>query len=118
MRLICVYETRQMDKPQTIESEILDAVYCAIDAVNEMLPPESHVEKRPETVLFGTGGVLDSLGLMNLILTAEDRLSSAFDRSFGLAERVFGGEDAVRPATVADLASLVAEKLKETPGAN
>jgi hypothetical protein len=47
-------------------------VYRAIDAVNSQLPPDQQIEKAPGTILFDAGGVLDSMGFIELALRIQD----------------------------------------------
>jgi acyl carrier protein len=62
---------------------ILDAVYVAVDRVNETLAKDRRLAKAPETRLIGIGGRLDSLGAVNLIveteLAVEERLGVMID---------------------------------------
>jgi len=57
--------------------QALQLVYDAIDAVNPQLPESRRLAKKPETVLVGPAGRLDSLGVINFLLTLEDRASEA-----------------------------------------
>ena len=56
----------------------LRAVYSSIDDVNLTLPPEGRLGKSPETALFGEDGRLDSVGLINFVITAEQKLQETF----------------------------------------
>ena len=60
------------------EGRILQAVYDAIDEVNLQLPEERRLQKRRSTVLLGESGTLESLELINLIVTVEQEIESAF----------------------------------------
>ena len=53
------------------EDAVLAAVYEAVDRLNEMSPPDRRVPKNPDTRLVGSGGYLDSLGAVNLIVETE-----------------------------------------------
>jgi acyl carrier protein len=57
---------------------ISEVLYACIDQANAMLPREAKLEKAPSTVLVGEGGVLDSLGLINLLVNLEEGLRSRF----------------------------------------
>jgi hypothetical protein len=52
-------------------------VYDAIDIVNQQLPAARRLAKSPDTVIAGTGGPLDSLGIINFVVTLEDKVSEA-----------------------------------------
>ena len=51
----------------------LPLVYDALRRVNEIRPPEDPVPEEPDVLLVGDEGLLDSLALMTLILTLENR---------------------------------------------
>jgi acyl carrier protein len=71
-----------MDKRE----KVLQAIYGAVDELNDTLPAERKLAKTPETVLFGKGGKLDSLGLVNLIVATEQRIEEAFGVAVTLAD--------------------------------
>lgn len=58
-----------------MNDQIQRAILSAIEEVNEILPPEMRLSSDPEAVIFGKGGKLDSLGLVNLVLAVEERLA-------------------------------------------
>ncbi len=61
----------------TTQTDALSLVYDAIDQVNQIRPPEKQVLKGRETQLFGRDAVLDSLGLVTLIVALEERTEEA-----------------------------------------
>lgn len=69
-----------MDRKR-IEASVLGA----IDDVNTLLLSGQRLTKSPETVLFGHKGGLDSLGLVNLIVAVEQRVSGELGISVNLA---------------------------------
>ncbi len=60
---------------------LTDAIFTAIDEFNEDPPQGKELSKSLDTVLFGPGGALDSIGLVNLIVATEQ----AVERVFGVA---------------------------------
>jgi acyl carrier protein len=58
-----------------MNEQIQGAILSAIEEVNEILPPEMRLSSEPEAVIFGKGGKLDSLGLVNFVLAVEERLA-------------------------------------------
>jgi acyl carrier protein len=70
----------------TTNERILQAIYRAVDEVNDTLPPERKLAKSPDTVLFGRAGTLDSLGLVNLIVAAEREVQEEFGAAIALAD--------------------------------
>ena len=53
--------------------EALRILYETIDVVNQQLPPARRLRKAPETVIVGASGSLDSLGIVNFIVTLEEK---------------------------------------------
>jgi hypothetical protein len=57
---------------------IVAAIYRAVDWINGELPPDRQLIKAPETRLLGSQSVLDSMHLVNLIITIEREVEDAF----------------------------------------
>jgi len=57
--------------------EALRILYETIDVVNQQLPPARRLRKAPDTVIVGASGSLDSLGLVNFIVTLEEKAGEA-----------------------------------------
>ncbi len=58
------------------KQQIVDTIFRAIDELNMLLPSHMQLTKQSSTILLGEGGVLDSLGLINLIVSVEDKMQS------------------------------------------
>jgi len=56
--------------------DIIAIIFKVIDELNEMLPADNRLAKSEDTKLSGPGGGLDSLGMVNLIVALEQKLSS------------------------------------------
>ena len=65
---------------------ILQAIYRAVDEINRQLPRDQRLGKEPETVLVGPEARLDSLGLINLIVTTEQHVQGALGQSVILTD--------------------------------
>lgn len=64
-----------------------DIVTAALDDVASLLPPGTIVETTGDFALLGTsGGPLDSLGLVNLMVTLESHVAESLGKSMSLAE--------------------------------
>ena len=57
--------------------EALRLVYEAIDVVNPQLPAGRRLAKSPDTILVGPAGSLDSLGIINFVVSLEERVTDA-----------------------------------------
>jgi len=55
-----------------------DAIYAAIAELNLQLPKNKQIQRRPDVVLFGENGQLDSLALANFIVITEQKLEESF----------------------------------------
>lgn len=60
----------------TAYDRALALVYDAIDVVNRQLPAASRLRKAPDTVIVGSGGALDSLGVVNFVLAVEEKAAA------------------------------------------
>jgi len=75
-----------MNTPDTVDRNGLQScVLNAIRDLNTQLPPEQQVEESLEARLFGRGAPLDSIGLVNLIVTVEEQLADVLDLNVTLA---------------------------------
>jgi hypothetical protein len=66
--------------------EALQLVYDAIDVVNRQLPSSRRLAKSPETVIVGPSGSLDSLGVINFVITLEERASKVLSAPVDLLD--------------------------------
>jgi acyl carrier protein len=63
-----------------------ELVYRAIDAVNDELPPEQQISKAPATVLFDQGGILDSLGFIELVFRIQEVVLAELNLPIAVAD--------------------------------
>jgi acyl carrier protein len=91
---------------------ILQALRAAIDEVNETRPRDAKIPTDPDQPLIGVEGGLDSLGLVNLAVTAEEQLDARLGASLQLSALI-GLSVAESPfRTLATLTDYVAAKLE------
>ncbi len=64
-------------KNDQITAKITTTIYETIDELNEQLSDGEKIEKSLNTKLFGDEGCLDSLGLVNLVTLAEEKVEAA-----------------------------------------
>jgi hypothetical protein len=100
-RIVAVSETR---------FRILRAVLEAVDEVNELLPSDRRIPRNAAAALAGPDGHLDSLGLANLILAAEEKISDALGKSVVLTDEANLFEPDGPCASVQQLTNHVALK--------
>lgn len=68
------------------KEKITQSLYEVIDEINLELPDDMKLEKSTSTVLFGDGGKLDSLGLVNLVVAAEQKITEDFDNPISISD--------------------------------
>jgi acyl carrier protein len=93
--------------------DILSLIQRAINDFNDQRTADERLLDTPEASLFGRDGKLDSLGLVNLILAVEERISSELDVNITLADERAMSWKGSPFKTVQSLVDYVAERLKE-----
>ena len=102
-----------MSQPRTADKETVQRVlFDVIDEVNETLPPDRRLTKTAETRLFGRDSTLDSLGLVNLIVAFEQRLSDDLGLAVTLADEKAMSRSSSPFRTVETLSSYVLELIE------
>ena len=69
-----------------IDKKIKQAIFNSIKEINQQLEKEDELENSVDTILFGEGGKLDSLGLINLVVAVEQNIEDEFDVTITLAD--------------------------------
>ena len=69
-----------------MKNRIVEIITNSIDEINEQLAPKDQLEVSSDTHLFGNESKLDSLGLVNLIVTVEQEIEDKFDIPITLAD--------------------------------
>jgi hypothetical protein len=94
-----------------MRSKIIELVFTAIDEINKQLPPRCRLAKNEASVIAGSDGILDSLAILNLIVTVEGLVDNALHTSIGLASALMESEGQL-PHTVGALADLITSRLE------
>ena len=66
--------------------KVQKAIFSAIEEINTQLPNEEELEINNDSVLYGSKGKLDSLGLINLVVAIEQNIEDDFDITITLAD--------------------------------
>ena len=69
-----------------IDHQIEEILLELITEMNEQRPADQQIAKEKKTALFGEGGALDSLELVNLIVAFEQRIQSNLSLAITLAD--------------------------------
>ncbi len=90
-----------------VDPRTVRAIFAAIEEVNLQLPPEKRLPRSLDTPLYGNGGGLDSLILVNLLVASEDRLAEEFGSPISLTDRDLASRSDNPLATVGSLVRFV-----------
>ena len=85
-----------------------------VDIINKQLKAKNRLEKSLNTPLIGKNSKLDSLGIVNLIITTEIKIEEAFNISITLTEDMefmFSQNGPLR--TLGTLADFIDKQLKK-----
>ena len=99
-----------------VQFSALDAVYEAIDDLNQVLPPEQHVSKAPDAALLGEASTLDSMGLVNLIVLVEEKVQDHQGLAVSLVDERAMSREKSPFRTVGSLAGYVEEVVRASKG--
>jgi acyl carrier protein len=98
-----------------MNQQLLDFVYRVLEDFNAGEDSEdSKVPLALDTKLFGQGGLLDSLGLVNLIVLAEQKLEDDFGLSLSLADERAMSMESSPFATVESFVSYIGTLLTDS----
>lgn len=69
-----------------MKDKIIELIYVTIDELNEFREPENQILKTENTEFLGHHSVLDSLGLINLIVSLEQAVNDELNVEITLAD--------------------------------
>lgn len=72
---------------------ILKTIHESIDELNETFAPPIPLEKTQETVLYGEGAALDSLGFVNFVSILEEKCENDLGISVSITDSPDSGRD-------------------------
>jgi acyl carrier protein len=92
---------------------IEELIYPVLDEIKETLEDPGRLIKAPDTPLFGSNAVLDSLGLVNLIVVLEERIEDHYGVSVTLANEKAMSRTSSPFRSVSTLAEYINELIRE-----
>jgi acyl carrier protein len=92
---------------------ITRSVFSVIDEFNQTAPPEKKLKKALDAILFGKNGMLDSVGLVHLIVATEQRIEEDFGIPMSLADERAMSQEKSPFRTVDTLVNYIAVLLEE-----
>jgi len=90
-----------------MRNQILEIIYQAIDEINTERDVADQLTKTETTVILGSDGKLDSLGLVNLIVSLEEAINDTLDIEITLADERAMSLESSPFKTVASLADYI-----------
>jgi len=96
----------------TIKERVSHAVFSAVDEINQQLSTDHQLEKTADTILLGELGRLDSLGIVNILVTTEQTVEDEFDISITLLEDNIAADNYSHLRSIGDLINYISLKLE------
>jgi acyl carrier protein len=98
-----------------MKQKAIDVIYSAIDSINEQLPAGRRLVKSPETLLLGTGGSIDSVGFINLIVLLEEKCQDNFGIEVSLTGEAIAMDDNYPFRNIGTLVDHICRLVGEQP---
>ncbi len=92
---------------------IYKSIYKSIDEVNSQMSKDEKLIKSPDTVLYGESSSIDSIGLINIIVTVEQNIEDDFEKSITLADQKAMSQKQSPFKTVESLAKYIQILIEE-----
>ena len=90
---------------------ILEAIYSAIDEINNQLPTAQQLAKQKDTIILGEGGTLDSLATIQLLVAIEEHIAASVDGNVDLMDDNLLSLQDGSLQSLSSLTSFITEKL-------
>ena len=94
-----------------MSEKITAALYSAVRVLNEMRSIEEQIPEHPSTIVFGDGGNLDSMDVLNFFFAAEDAMRDQGIEPPSLVELAGALTDESSGVTIKLLATRISETL-------
>lgn len=101
-----------------MKDKIVSLIYSSIDEINLQNGPDKQLAKTESTVIFGRNSILDSLGLVNLIVSLEESINDELNVEITLADERAMSQESSPFRTVSTLAEYIINLLEAEKGAN
>ena len=96
-----------------MKKKIIKIIFSVINDMNKESEDKIEIKSETDTQLYGDGGHLDSIGLINLIVTLEQEIEDEFDTSVTLADERALSQKQSPFQTVNSLANYIEGLLNE-----
>jgi len=95
-------------------AKVLESIFAVIDATNAELPGNRRLQKSAETILFGQGAALDSLGLVSFVLAMEQKIARDFGIALSLTDERAMSQQRSPFRTIGTLADYIGQLLQRS----
>src|SRR6266853_1286440 len=95
------------------DERVSQAVFSAVDELNKQLPAGVSVEKSLDAPLYGTGGKLESLDFVTLIMEVEEKINAEFGTDITIADENLLSKQKSPFSTLRTLIEYLAEVLQQ-----
>ena len=95
------------------DERVSKAVFSAVDELNKQLPAGISVEKSLDEPLYGSGGKLESLDFVTLIMEVEEKINAEFGTTITIADENLLSKAKSPFSTLQTLIEYLEEMLKE-----
>lgn len=93
------------------QEEIQRVIFDTFASVNEDLEPEMQLAPKSDTIIFGSGGSLDSLGLVTFVVSLESNINDRFGTSVSLTDDAAMANGAAAFHTVQSLSDFLSSRI-------
>jgi hypothetical protein len=92
-------------------TNILKLIYDTAQEINAQLPPDCQLSATPDTIVVGAGSPLDSLGVINFLVSLEERVGDATGKTVSLLDEGALNDPNGPLRTIALLERYICERL-------
>lgn len=100
------------------EERIRNAVYAAVDELNNQLAKGVQIEKSPDAPLYGASGKLESLDFVTFIMEVEDKINREFATDITIADENLLSREKSPFSTLRTLIEYLEDLLKQQQSAS
>ncbi len=102
------------DSAAVNKQAVSQTIFATIDEINETRSDGQKLEKSLGTPLFGREGRLDSLGLVNFVISLEQNIAEEFGVAVTLADEKALSRETSPFLTVDSLSDYIVEQLRDS----
>jgi acyl carrier protein len=96
-----------------MENQIKEILFKVVEEINENLAEDQQLELSTETVLLGKDGNIDSITLVNLIVTIEESIEDELNVEITLADEKALSQKESPFRTIGTLIDYIAQVVKD-----